>query len=189
VNDNELKALSRKIETIEAKAEIEHVLKNYCRSADRRRFEDFVGNFHPDSTHNHIGYYEGPSRMFAEGGFQAHADAVFTAHYLTNIEIAIDLDAGAAVSECYFMAAHFVPADARPEAFSGHKVGIDEIWWVGGRYFDRVEKRDGRWKIAHRTGVHDWETWQPVDARGFRRNIDGVPAEGPFSPPWNAYRG
>lgn len=34
------------------------------------------------------------------------------------------------------------------------------------------------------TGVHDWEHWQAVDARGFKRDVTEVPAEGPFSPHW-----
>ncbi len=177
--------LELRLALIEAKAEIEHAVKSYAHSADRRDVDAFLDNFHPDSTHNHIPYFKGTSREFA-GGLAAHLDALFTSHFLTNIEIAVDLHAGTAVTECYFMAAHFVPADGRKEAFSGHKVGIDEIWWVGGRYFDRFEKRAGRWKIAHRTGVHDWEHWQEVDARGFKRDVAEVPDEGPFSPQWMA---
>jgi len=175
--------LERRLASIEAKAEIEHAMKSYCRSADRRNIDAFRDNFHPDSTHNHIPYFKGLSSDFAQG-LTAHLDALFTSHFLTNIEIAVDLDAGTAVTECYFMAAHFVEADARKEAFSGHRVGVDEIWWVGGRYFDRLEKREGRWKIAHRTGVHDWEHWQEIDARGFKRDVAEVPEEGPFSPQW-----
>jgi hypothetical protein len=175
--------LERRLALIEAKAEIEHVIKSYGRSADRRNVDAFIDSFHPDSTHNHIQYFKGASRDFVQG-LAAHHDALFTSHFLSNIEIAVDLDAGAAVTECYFMAAHFVLADARKEAFGGHRVGVDEIWWVGGRYFDRFEKRDGRWRIAHRTGAHDWEHWQEIDARGFKRDVTEVPEEGPFSPGW-----
>ena len=186
--ERSIDALERRLALIEAKAEIEHALTSYCRSADRRKLDAFLDNFHPDSTHHHIQYFKGPSRVFADGGFAAHRDALFTSHFLTNIEIAVDLDAGTAVTECYFMAAHFVPADARKEAFGHHRAGVDEIWWVGGRYFDRFEKREGRWKIAHRTGVHDWEHWQEIDARGFTRDVAEVPEEGPFSPQWRRKR-
>ncbi len=28
--------------------------------------------------------------------------------------------------------------------------------FLGGRYLDRVERRDGQWRIAHRTMLYDW---------------------------------
>lgn len=33
---------------------------------------------------------------------------------------------------------------------------------TGGRYLDRFERRDGRWRIARRTFVHDWSMTQPA---------------------------
>jgi hypothetical protein len=34
---------------------------------------------------------------------------------------------------------------------------------LGARYVDRYERRDGQWKIARRTVVHDWTRVDPVD--------------------------
>ncbi len=33
----------------------------------------------------------------------------------------------------------------------------------GGRYVDRFERRDGEWKIAHRTVVHEWDKVEHVE--------------------------
>jgi hypothetical protein len=36
--------------------------------------------------------------------------------------------------------------------------------WVGGRYLDRMEKRDGVWKIVDRVGTTDWTRLDPPTA-------------------------
>ncbi|MCG8443112.1 MAG: nuclear transport factor 2 family protein, partial [Caulobacterales bacterium] len=34
--------------------------------------------------------------------------------------------------------------------------GAPHVFWYGGRYVDRLEKRGKEWKIAHRQVVMDW---------------------------------
>lgn len=34
--------------------------------------------------------------------------------------------------------------------------GVETQSRIGGRYLDRMERRDGRWAIAHRDVVFDW---------------------------------
>jgi hypothetical protein len=176
--------LERRIAVIEARAEIESVLRTNAHSADRRDLETFKSTFHPDSTHHHVGHYKGTSLEFADVGFGVLFVCEFTAHYLTNIEVAVALEHGVASSECSFVAAHLLRADAEEGAFGGHRHGIDEIKWVAGRYFDRFELRDGSWRIADRKAVHDWEHWHEVDSRGFERDVGEVPAFGPYTPDW-----
>lgn len=183
-SDDGALALERRIAALEARGEIESLLRGYAHSADRRDLARFKASFHPQSTHHHAGHYRGSSLEFAEVGFAALAVCEFTAHYLTNIEVALDVEAGLASAECSFVAAHFLAAAAAEGAFGGHRHGVDEIKWVAGRYFDRLEQRHGAWRIADRTAVHDWEHWQEVDARGFRRDVSAVPELGPYMPDW-----
>lgn len=66
-----------------------------------------------------------------------------TQHFLGNMLIEIDGDR--ATAETYCRAYHEVDGDGRPAEME-----------VGGRYLDRLEKRDGEWRIADRRYVHDW---------------------------------
>ncbi|MFZ5706788.1 MAG: nuclear transport factor 2 family protein [Pseudomonadota bacterium] len=64
-------------------------------------------------------------------------------HNVTTINLAIDGDR--AEGEVYLLALHRVMGPDGP---------FDVL--VGGRYFDTYERRDGRWKFAHRAIVADW---------------------------------
>ena len=37
---------------------------------------------------------------------------------------------------------------------------------IGGRYLDRHERRDGQWRLSHRTYVFDWNINQPATGSG-----------------------
>ncbi|MFW2851831.1 nuclear transport factor 2 family protein [Sphingomonas sp. TX0543] len=74
-----------------------------------------------------------------------------TQHFLGNMLIEIDGDR--ATAETYCRAYHEVDGAERPEEME-----------VGGRYLDRLEKRGGEWRIAHRRYVHDWNRNTPSTA-------------------------
>jgi hypothetical protein len=40
-------------------------------------------------------------------------------------------------------------------------------FWVGGRYLDRFQKREGVWKLSHRNGLTDWMRTEPPATQGF----------------------
>jgi hypothetical protein len=40
-------------------------------------------------------------------------------------------------------------------------------YFVGGRYLDRFECRDGEWKIVQRTGMTDWMRLETPSSQGF----------------------
>ena len=132
--------------------------------------------FHEDS---HADYgadvYQGPGRGCIDAIIASHDHLTTHSHQISNILIA--LDGGdpctRAGSEAYMTGTMWFERDGKPFQI-----------FVRARYLDAWEKRDGRWRIAHRTGVHDWEHWQQVDARGFMRDVAEVPEEGPFSPEW-----
>ena len=121
--------------------------------------------FHPDSTHRH-GPYEGPSSRFVDYAIETLNGLEITQHHIGNV--LIDLQGDIANSEAYFVAYHRLAAGRPGEGvFGAHRVEIDEDVFVGGRYIDRFERRDGVWKIAHRTGIHDWHQWSAADERDF----------------------
>ena len=42
----------------------------------------------------------------------------------------------------------------------------DMDFFVAGRYLDKFERLDGKWKIAHRTGMTDWIRLEAPASRG-----------------------
>jgi hypothetical protein len=146
------------------KQEIKEIIYKYCRAIDRRDLDLLQSLFHADSTHDH-GPYEGSSSGFCRFVMEAFKTIGETQHLVGNI--LIDLEGDTAFTETYWVAFHRIP-EKQPEGavlFRSH--GRDEDLFIGGRYIDRFECRDGVWKIAHRFGVHDWQRWEPTSQEGF----------------------
>ena len=61
----------------------------------------------------------------------------------------IEIEGDAAVGESYVIAYQQTAGEAPQDVMTG------------GRYIDRYERRDGEWKISHRTFVMDWTTSSP----------------------------
>ncbi len=64
----------------------------------------------------------------------------------------IDIDKDTAYCETHVLAHHRTDRDG--------KTILDTF---GGRYVDRMEKRDGEWKIADRVVVRDWDKREQVE--------------------------
>ena len=163
-----------RIRILEAECTIRDIAHCYCDAADRRDWERWLAVFHPGATYNYIGIFNGLVTDLAKGVKAFFGHIPETHHHLGNIEIRVRGDR--AFCQSYLTAHHLIPAAAPVKVFPAHRAGVDEDWWVGGRYFDELEYRDGRWGIVHRTGVHDWHRWDVVDARGFIRNPADAPA-------------
>jgi hypothetical protein len=73
-----------------------------------------------------------------------HATQRCYQHYLLNH--AVELDGDEAHAETYYL---FVGTDRQP---------VDQMTISGGRYVDRLERRDGRWAIVDRICVAEWMT-------------------------------
>lgn len=123
---------------------IRDCLMRYCRGIDRCDEAALLSVYWPEAIDDH-GLVKGNALAFAETVLpslqQRHE---VTAHFLGNI--LIELDGPIARVETYFQAYHrFKQAGSAP---------FDVI--LGGRYIDRMEKRGGAWKIAHRVVAFDW---------------------------------
>lgn len=156
------------------KQAIAEVIMTYARAIDRFEEDLLRSVFHPGSRHAHG--FVGPSSDLALSSapgapkdFVAYALDILrtctrTHHQLGNIFIEIEGDD--AYVETYFSAYHRLRAKGDPLA-AADSCDTEMDWLVGGRYIDRMQKREGVWKISHRTGLTDWMRTEPPSSRGF----------------------
>lgn len=142
-----------------AKDRIRQVLHRYCRAIDRCDDRLLESVFHEDAVESHGGLHEGSAQEFCRiaMGYVRKMGAV--AHYLTNMTI--EVQGNVAWAESYGIAVHRIGDERDANAY-------DSI--VGARLLDRLECRNGEWRISARRVVYDWnrdtavsETW----GRGF----------------------
>lgn len=120
---------------------IREVVTNYCRGVDRMDRELLLSCYHPDAVDDH-GFFVGGPEAFWDWVNHYHNNAQAThQHIITNHNC--DLEGDVAHAETYWMMAGM---DAKDFTLA---IG-------GGRYVDRMEKRDGQWRIAARKCVSEW---------------------------------
>jgi hypothetical protein len=130
--------------------EIAHVIANHSRGIDRANPAVFDNVYHPDGDVAY-GFFDGTSAEFAQVVTAGADDRPGTLHRPSNVWI--DVDGDTAKSESYVI----VYNPTRDE--SGETSG--EEMFIGGRYLDRHERRDGTWRMTHRTYVMDWNMNHP----------------------------
>ncbi len=170
-----------KLEQLLAKQAITEVIFRYARAIDRMDETLLRSVFHPGSRHFH--FFEGPSSdpsapssPEAPGDFVSFALGLLTTYSRTHHQMGNTLidfeDADHANVETYFTAFHLVRPKSDPLA--GAQAFDNEMdYFVGGRYIDRFECRDGEWRIVQRTGMTDWVRIEPSSSQGF----DDIPSE------------
>jgi hypothetical protein len=112
----------------------------YTRGIDRHDDEIMAQAYHADATDDHGGYIGDPAGFIAHSK-KAHSGAWNVHHHYIGNQT-IDLDGDTAHVETYFLAA------------LRRKTGPIDM--VGGRYVDRFERREGRWAIADRVCLVEW---------------------------------
>lgn len=124
-------------------SDIRAVVTRYARAIDRMDFELLRSCYHPGAIDDH-GVFRGTIEEFVDflsGRLHTH---VSTTHFLGNHEVEIDGDVAFAETVC--IASH---RDAATEELPERDMsGIV-------RYCDRLERRNGEWRIAHRIVVHE----------------------------------
>lgn len=130
------------------------LLLRYCRGVDRRDPAMLERIYWPDAVDDHVHVrLSGPD--YVAHVLRATAD-MRTAHHLTNILITFD-DPDVARSEAYFLGLHEMPGE-------GAESGSLMFVMLSGRYLDRMERRNGEWRIAYRTLVFDMQQTLPAGA-------------------------
>ncbi len=121
-------------------------LTRFSRGIDRFDRALFLSAFHEDAEIAAGPFVGGPVAL-CDWSFGLHeAGQEATQHNLLNHTCEIDGDT--AHTETYYM---FV---ARNRDGS--------LWLAGGRYVDRLERREGAWKIALRTNMIEWSCLPPA---------------------------
>jgi hypothetical protein len=127
--------------------EIRRLITSLGSSGDRYDADASIDCYHPDAIDEHGERFRGNAHNFIRWGMDPGREgaAQILYHSLTNFRIEVHGDVAA--SQTYVVATHVRPVGSRL------KVG-----WFGGRYLDRLERRDGGpWKIAYRRAVLDWD--------------------------------
>lgn len=147
---------------------IAETLALYCRGIDRCDPEQLAAAFTPDAL---IDYGDG-ARQITEviPGLMAGLGAMrLTQHNISNTVMRISGDTARAETNC--VALHLIPA---PD-------GEVELT-VGGRYLDTLTRREGRWLIAERLYVMDWNRTVPATMALEGGLFDGLQRRGARGP-------
>lgn len=144
-------AIDTILREVVARQRIHDTLVRSCRGVDRLDADLIRSAYHPDAIDDH-GSFVGPVDEFIAWVMGNHGDGRIIActHHLSNMLIVID----GAVAHC------------ESYALVTHRRMIDGVlcdMLAHGRYLDRVEERDGEWKIAHRFVIGDWDRIDPVE--------------------------
>lgn len=156
-----------------SKSAIMDVLAVHCRGVDRAD-EAALKSAYWDDAEVAYGGFEGLAHTFCEALPNSIVRFRSTQHSISNVIIRFSADATSAAVETYVTAYHYLA-----------EAGQDTEMTFLGRYLDRFERRDNRWKIAHRRVLMDWNqnidttaVWEgpPFDglARGARAPEDPV---------------
>lgn len=132
------------------------------RAIDRFDRDLFLSGYHPDAVIDAGGFVGDPGKVY-DGGAQLHEQGqVSTLHHLTNhtCEIAGD----AAHAETYWQYA------------GRNRDGTN--WVAEGRYVDRLDRRNGEWKIAFRCTLLEWSGMVPVSTVPLFENVPDVHVNG-----------
>ena len=154
------------VQDLIARAEITDVLTRYARGADRCDWATVRACYHPDAHDDH-GLYNGGVEGLMVFLQQVAGRLLATTHQIGNLLIELDGDAARTEAYCFV----WYQRTDRQGALRSVAQGV--------RYLDRFERREGRWAIARRTVVLDWEHLfepgaQPPIAPGWQRGARGA---------------
>ena len=167
--------LNETVQRLVDKEEIRDVLLRYGRGIDRVDIELFRTVFWEDGCFED-GIVDGRALDFIPSLIGDGVRNMFeaTQHFIGNIRIEFESRA-IAFTESYFFAFHRLgPGEETLNAILGprrmQEMGGDysrayELY-VGGRYFDRMEKRGQEWRIFKRRFVSDWTSSGPDSGLG-----------------------
>ena len=135
MSDNDLEAL------LDHHA-IRTVLARVARGEDRRDADLITASYWPDATTD-FGIFAGSFDEYLAWVVPGSPAITVTQHTLG--QTLTERNGDVALVETHVSAYHRVNMGAEES---------DSV--IGGRYLDRMEKRDGQWRIAHRTMLYDW---------------------------------
>ena len=157
--DADIEHLLRELRYLRDRQEILDCINRYGRGLDRLDADLVAGAYHADAIDNH-GPFVGYVPEFVKFALDVESQFGWTHHGITSHNCDIDGDTAHAESYVYW----FV---RMPD---GKNLGAG-----GGRYLDRLERREGRWKLTLRRLLMDWSF--------------EVPFSGWLGPDWDNVKG
>ncbi len=143
--------MNGKLRALLDKQEITELVHSFARAADRHDHERMRSLYHPDAIDDHGAFFKGLAMEFIDRLPEIQAPMQILHHNITTVNI--ELDGDYAEGEVYVLAFHQVATDE----------GLVDLL-IGGRYFDKYEKRGGVWKFSHRAVVADWTRYHEPSA-------------------------
>jgi hypothetical protein len=116
-------------------------INRYARGVDRGDEALLQSAYHPDAVEDHAGGYVGAVDGLIPYLAAAHRPFQGYQRFVTNFSLEFDGDE--AHAESYYLCILRRDEDAK-------------LFVNGGRYVDRLERRDGEWRIAATVLVADW---------------------------------
>jgi hypothetical protein len=130
---------------------VRRLVLEYCRGIDRLDLELVRRCYHPDAVDDH-GTFRGTVDEYLVWVERLLGRYDGTMHLVANH--LVELHGDVARSEAYGVAHHWA-ASGEP------RLNLT----IGFRFLDRVERRDGDWRIAHRTATTEWVHHVPAEQR------------------------
>mgnify|MGYP003144224667 FL=1 len=135
--------MEQQLQALLDKQAIMELINAYCNAADRHDNEKFRSLYHEDAIADHGSVFKGLAMEFIDTLPDIQANMEILHHNVTTVNIKLDGDR--AEGEVYILAFHKISTDEGP---------LDLL--IGGRYFDKYEKRNGVWKFTYRAVDADW---------------------------------
>ena len=159
-----------KLQRLIDRQDILDCLTRFCRGTDRFDRALFLSAFHADATIAAGPFVGGPVALYDWAIPMHEAGQIATHHNLLNHTC--DIAGDTAHTETYYI-------------FVGRNRD-ESVWTAGGRYIDRLERRDGEWRIALRTNLIEWSTLPQAVPLPFadvpELYANGAPARDPSDP-------
>jgi len=134
------------------KQAIHEVMVRYCRGLDRMDAALIGSVYHPDAHDDHGGRtFRGSDAGASIIEWLRESRVEMGSHHITNLTITIDGDTAAC--ESYYSG--FM--------LECHDDGARRTMQMLGRYLDRLERREGEWRISDRRVVTEMYRYLPAD--------------------------
>jgi hypothetical protein len=144
--------VSEALQRLIDKDEIRDLMARYARGVDRADWDAVRATYHTDAYDDH-GDYKGGVDGFIAFAKDRTGGATQVMHFLGQSLIEF-VSRDVAIAETYFTTAHTLGPKAQTQYGAQSDGGPVQLSQFG-RYVDRVERRDGAWRTAHRIVVFE----------------------------------
>jgi hypothetical protein len=133
------------------------LIENWALWRDTGQWDKLRSTFHPGATIT-VTWFDGPFEEFVEASARARAGGRLSQHVLGGTTAAIQADRAIAQTRMTIQ-------------LRGLAGDVEVDVAATGRFFDRVERRDGEWRIRKRAVIYEKSRMDPV-VPGARLDLD-----------------